>query len=63
MKKFMKSLKNEKGMELIQTLGLAAIAIVLVSLIYTTLNTNFGDWMKTLDNNMDSLLAKFNIPA
>ena len=63
MKNIKKALKNEKGMELIQTLGLAAIAIVLVSLIYTTLNTNFGDWMKTLDNNMDSLLAKFNIPA
>ena len=57
MKKFM----NEKGMELIQTLGLAAIAIVLVSLIYTTLNSNFGTWMTTLDTNMDNLLAKFNI--
>ena len=61
MKKFMAPLKNEKGMELIQTLGLAAIAIVLVSLIYTTLNTNFGAWMTTLDTNMDALLAKFNI--
>ena len=61
MKKFMAPLKNEKGMELIQTLGLAAIAIVLVSLIYTTLNTNFGDWMTTHDGKMDSLLAKFNI--
>ena len=59
MKKFM----NEKGMELIQTLGLAAIAIVLVSLIYTTLNGNFTTWMGTLDNNMDGLLAKFSIPA
>ena len=61
MKKFIKTLKNEKGMELIQTLGLAAIAIVLVSLIYTTLDANFGSWMTTLDTNMDNLLGKFNI--
>ena len=63
MKKFMAPLKNEKGMELIQTLGLAAIAIVLVSLIYTTLNGNFTTWMSTLNTNMTNLLGKFSIPA
>ena len=60
-KRIKSAVSNEKGMELVQMLGIAAIAIVLVSVIYVALDGSFDTWLSSIDTKMDSLINLFNI--
>ena len=59
--KFLKPLRNQKGFILIQALGLAAVAIVLLSSMYRTFDDNWETWLGAIDNGMTNIFDQSTV--